>query len=490
MSFASPKYHIPRQSVLGEENEFVKMFDPRPVGANLPGDAPLPEPLTPTNPVPEVMGALGVADPTPSPARSHQHQLLSGLDIVKWDAATLPPGADPNLHFFTISDAIIKAPFNGGQYPAPTTRVPRGVIFHSVMQGKGPPPHTIHWHGIEPTPVNDGVGHCSMELGRTTYQWQPNFIGTYFYHCHRNTMQHFEFGLFGLLLIEPPDAYFASVVGSNFQAQTIPALPITLNGIPVGACSDGRFRTAANVKDYNKSVPSNKRFNGYVEGDPTQGVANGDPHAFTVPYDVEALWVLDDRDSVWSTQAQSAFQTFPQHGDTPGINDNFAGNVDVLNPFFAFNDFNADYWFITGVPVPAARLDKGGTGVGTIPAGVTIPAALNSGKSGSQVSISATRGQTILVRCLDSAYNSTRVTFPMDVLIIAWDGRALGVPPFGLYNRAFLVPANTPIRHSTARRYDALIRPTTAGTFFAKVEFLDTRGGNLLMTANIPIVIV
>jgi hypothetical protein len=52
------------------------------------------------------------------------------------------------------------------------------------------------------------------------------------------------------------------------------------------------------------------------------------------------------------------------------------------------------------------------------------------------------------------------------------------------------VPAGTPIAISTARRFDALIRTTPAmralGNTFVKVEFLDTRGGNLRCTARIP----
>src|SRR5262249_15056234 len=154
-----------------------------------------------------------------------------------------------------------------------------------------PPPHTIHWHGIEPTPINDGVGHCSMELAEYTYQWQPSHIGSYFYHCHRNTVQHFEFGLFGDLFVHPPDAYFASILSRNPNDGEV-----TLNGIPIGAGRDGRFRIAANlvtpVGDYRGQFP------GFVGGDPVDGVyvpdPQGqyatDPHAFTVPYDVEAIW--------------------------------------------------------------------------------------------------------------------------------------------------------------------------------------------------------
>lgn len=229
----------------------------------------------------------------------------------------------------------------------------------------------------------------------------------------------------------------------------------------------------------------------------------------TVPYDVEAIWVVDDRDSRWSDLAPNPRDTFPFFGTMPGVNDNFHGNVGVdviATDFFAFNDFRADYWFVTGVPVPAARVDLGGTGIGTInpaaapplggiggaavPDGL-IPAALNSGIAGTQIAINAQVGQTILIRALSASYNTGMITLPVDAVIIAADGRALGVPPCGQYNHAFLLPANTPIRLSVARRADALIRVSSPVNDFATVQFIDTRCGEtdpgpVLMTARIP----
>jgi multicopper oxidase len=469
MSVTTPANIITRWSVVGMEGMWVKMWDP-------PNVSPVtPDKLTPTNPVPEVMGAAGFLN-GPSPSRPHtvQRDLLHGMKMLTWDGLK-------DLVFFTFRDGDVPATGNGN-YPAATIRVPRGVVYHGETAGKGPPPHTIHWHGIEPTPMNDGVGHCSMELGHYTYQWQPNFIGTYFYHCHRNTMQHFEFGLFGLLLIEPPDAYFATQVNL---------------AIPIGHCRDGKRRTAANLAPTAANpagFPQFPDFNGnpLTAPDPWTGnpalLFGTDPHAMTVAYDVEALWVNDDRDSVWSDLGPDARATFPRFGTIPGVNDEFDRNPGV-NGFFAFNDFNADYWFVTGVPVPASK-----GGIGAIPAGIVIPPALNSGVSGTQVSINARVNQTILVRCLDAAYNSTNVTFPVDVVIIAWDGRALGQPPFG-FNESYLVPAGTPIKTSTARRFDALIRSSIPVNSFATVEFIDTRGQNvagfeqILATAQIPIII-
>ncbi|MBI5582299.1 MAG: hypothetical protein HY892_00595 [Deltaproteobacteria bacterium] len=86
------------------------------------------------------------------------------------------------------------------------------------------------------------------------------------------------------------------------------------------------------------------------------------------------------------------------------------------------------------------------------------------------------------------------MTFPVDVAIIAFDGRALGVPPFGNYNSAFMLRAGNPILISTARRFDALFKMATPFSGFATVNFMDTQAADgdlmpFLMTARIPIVI-
>ncbi len=480
VSVGTPKYIIQRKSVVGDEGEWVKMFDP-------PKESPvLPERMKPTNPVPEVMAAVGYQK-KPTVLHTVKRELLKSFDIDTWDKKK-------KLKIFSIADGENPAA-SGGTWPGATIRVPRGTVFHCKTSGQSPPPHTIHWHGLEPTPINDGVGHCSMEIGDHTYQLQPNFIGTYFDHCHRNTVQHFEFGLYELFIVEPPDAFFSSIAATNPDGTV--RIKTT---IPIGACRDGKRRTAANVgkvllpdgtiADYSAKFPG---FNSNpIQSPDPLGKYPVDPHANTVPYDVEALWVFDDRDSVWSDLGKNAKATYPMHGTNPGVNDHFHNNgIDPAAPddFFAFNDFNADYWFITGVPIPA---HKGETG--TIPSDIVVPPQLNSGVSGSQVSITANMGKKILIRCLDAAYNCTTVRFPLDAVIIAWDGRALGVPPFGKYNNAYLVPANDPIHFSVARRFDALIdAPTSPMDLFATVDFIDTRGQvpgepeNKLSTGRIPI---
>lgn len=141
-------------------------------------------------------------------------------------------------------------------YPSPAIRVTEGDMVHVKLdQKKGT--HTIHHHGIEPTTMNDGVGHVSFEVEDTyIYQWQPRHAGTWFYHCHKNTVLHFEYGMFGLLIVDPKQE------------------------------ADGKRRA----------------FSGYQGFDPV--------------YDVEAFWVADDMDPRWHTLQQEAGMC----GEDAGLN--------------------------------------------------------------------------------------------------------------------------------------------------------------------------
>ena len=112
----------------------------------------------------------------------------------------MPDGEKINFWGFEDPETDQRKPF-----PSATIRVPEGKIVHNTAK-MGKNTHTIHHHGIEPTPHNDGVGHTSFELtGDYTYQWRPRQSGTYFYHCHKNTPLHFQRGMKGFLIVDPPN---------------------------------------------------------------------------------------------------------------------------------------------------------------------------------------------------------------------------------------------------------------------------------------------
>lgn len=113
----------------------------------------------------------------------------------------LPDG--DRIRIWSFRDKRAKG--SGKDWPAPAIRHRQGETVHSTVKAKKGT-HTIHHHGIDGTPFNDGVGHTSFEVnGEYVYQYAARNPGTYFFHCHKNTTLHFEMGMYGLLIVDEPE---------------------------------------------------------------------------------------------------------------------------------------------------------------------------------------------------------------------------------------------------------------------------------------------
>ncbi len=185
-------------------------------------------------------------------------------------------------------------------FPSAPIRAVEGEVVHTVMTAANGT-HTIHHHAIEPTALNDGVGHISFEVqgGEYAYQWLAAEAGTYFYHCHKNTVLHFEMGMYGPLLIDPP----------------APGAPFPLGG-------PGKIRRMNEIIDY----------------------------------DIEAVWFTDDFDPEWRTLGRDLGLVCP-FANTDGQPRDFDLAVDIP-PVPNFHSFNPTIFLISGVAHPWTLLDE------------------------------------------------------------------------------------------------------------------------------------
>lgn len=65
--------------------------------------------------------------------------------------------------------------------------------------------HTIHFHGLDTDQLNDGVPHTSeaIQEGESfKYTFIATHAGTYFYHCHVDTIEHLQMGMYGALIVK------------------------------------------------------------------------------------------------------------------------------------------------------------------------------------------------------------------------------------------------------------------------------------------------
>ncbi len=120
---------------------------------------------------------------------------------------TMDDGNTINMWGFADSGGGGMMGGGGATFPSAAMRVTEGQIVHTNLNVGMMWMHTIHHHGIEPAHTSDGVGHITWDVanGTYTYQWRPAHAGTYFYHCHTNTVLHAEMGMYGALIVDPPE---------------------------------------------------------------------------------------------------------------------------------------------------------------------------------------------------------------------------------------------------------------------------------------------
>lgn len=226
----------------------------------------------------------GPLDPVPANVNVARN-LLVNLDLVLPDREKVP--------MWILEDP--DDPVGGQVFPSKAIRTTEGDVVHARV-GSKVNTHTIHWHGIEPTPMNDGVGKHSFEIsGNFVYQFSTNQAGTYFYHCHKNTTLHFEMGLYGLFIVDPKKPDVPEAAG--------------ISGPPYKAGGPG-FAAAFN------------------------------PPTHVRKYDVEAFWVPDEIDSAWHVLGHDAFmqKCVP---DNPVAAKNFTQDGFL-------NNFRPDVFVMTG----------------------------------------------------------------------------------------------------------------------------------------------
>lgn len=303
---------------------------------------------------------------------------------------------------------------NGKTFPSPIIRTVQGDTVH-VTAGFSFNAHTIHWHGIEPTPLNDGVGHTSFEAtSEFVYQFATNTAGTYFYHCHKNTVLHVELGMYGALVVDPPNPDPADPVQAPYR-------------------TGGPGLVRANLDNF-------------------PGFPKYDASNFLVRYDVEALWVPDEFDSLWhelghDAYTQSCDETHPMASETftrDGI----------------LNDFRPDVFVVSGA-VSAPE-----TPPGIFP---EIGAVIRD----PSVAIIARKGETILIRLVNAGYTIQEYSLGLDAIVIATDGHSFGVPPTDQYSFSFALPAGQLFRLTSGRRIDLLVRASGVGEFPFEVRYYD-----------------
>jgi FtsP/CotA-like multicopper oxidase with cupredoxin domain len=324
----------------------------------------------------------GPLDPV-TPDREMRRDLMTRMDLALPPNVAARVGRD-EMEMWIIENNDDDRPDDEPRraYPSPLIRTVQGQVVHARV-GASVNTHTIHWHGIEPTAANDGVGKHSFEInGNFVYQFQTNEAGTYFYHCHKNTTLHFHMGLWGGFVVDPKNP---NITEDNDLSD---GLPFDFTGL---------------TPPYTTFGP------GYAAGmRGALGLSEGE----AIPYHQERIWAVDSLQFNWHFPV-------PHHNhNMQDCDANDPAGADTFYKFgssgeFELNNFDPDIFSVTGV-VMNEETARPFTGVIDNPA----------------IAINAAAGEIVLLRYVNASYTIQELRLPVDAWVIAWDGHPLGTGGF------------------------------------------------------------
>lgn len=100
-----------------------------------------------------------------------------------------------------------------GRVPGPIIRVKRGDTLRIRFRNELDEPTSVHWHGIRIENAMDGVAGLTQDAVQPGESFDYVFTvpdaGTYWYHAHNKSWYEVARGLYGLLIVDEPEALFS-----------------------------------------------------------------------------------------------------------------------------------------------------------------------------------------------------------------------------------------------------------------------------------------
>ncbi|MES3517037.1 MAG: multicopper oxidase domain-containing protein [Natronomonas sp.] len=180
-----------------------------------------------------VAGFMGEESSNVAQPDEEEHDAVPGHELTDhpWTApptvVELEDGDSSTIRSVPSRHAVLEAEASGGpitvpevwawqaddhdpSVPGPIYRVEEGASFEIELENtEDIRPHTFHLHALKKDWEEDGVptttGNQVDPNESFRYSFEANVPGTHVYHCHYQTQNHLDMGMYGIFRVDPVD---------------------------------------------------------------------------------------------------------------------------------------------------------------------------------------------------------------------------------------------------------------------------------------------